>query len=80
MEDIKSGTTNVSAIYYKNLQDLKLLIPPFEEQKQIVQKLDVLSLECKKLNAIYAQKIADLEEMKKSVLQKAFSGQLNIIN
>ena len=46
-----------------------------EEQKQIVQKLDALSAETKKLEAIYTQKIADLEEMKKSVLQKAFSGQ-----
>ena len=39
-----------------------------------------LSNKTKKLEAIYTQKIADLEEMKKSVLQKAFSGQLNTIN
>lgn len=51
-----------------------------EEQKQIVNKLEALSVECKKLETIYTQKIADLEEMKKSVLQKAFSGQLNTIN
>jgi type I restriction enzyme S subunit len=51
-----------------------------EEQKKIVDKLDALSSECKKLEAIYTQKIADLEEMKKSILQKAFSGQLNTIN
>lgn len=48
-----------------------------DEQKQIVKKLDELSDECKKLEAIYIQKIVDLEELKKSVLQKAFSGQLN---
>jgi type I restriction enzyme S subunit len=54
--------------------------PSLEEQKQIVQKLDTLLTETKKLAAIYTQKIADLEEMKKSVLQKAFSGQLNTIN
>lgn len=51
-----------------------------EEQKQIVKKLDALSVETKKLEAIYTKKIADLEEMRKSVLQKAFSGQLNTIN
>jgi type I restriction enzyme, S subunit len=51
-----------------------------EQQKQIVLKLDSLSEKTKKLEAIYTQKIADLEEMKKSVLQKAFSGQLNTIN
>ena len=51
-----------------------------EQQKQIVEKLDSLSLEMKKLESIYTQKLADLEEIKKSVLQKAFSGQLNTIN
>lgn len=47
------------------------------EQESIVQKLDALSVETKKLEAIYRQKIDDLEELKKSVLQKAFSGGLN---
>ena len=51
-----------------------------KQQKKIVQKLDSLSVECKKIEAIYTQKIADLDEMKKSVLQKAFSGQLNTKN
>lgn len=46
------------------------------EQRSIVSKLDALSAETKKLEAIYAQKLADLEELKKSVLKKAFSGEL----
>ena len=33
-------------------------------------------VETKKLEAIYQQKINDLKELKKSVLQKAFSGEL----
>jgi restriction endonuclease S subunit len=64
----------------KTLVNFTLPIPPLNQQKQIVQKLNTLSIETKKLEAIYTQKIADLEEMKKSVLQKAFSGQLNTIN
>jgi type I restriction enzyme S subunit len=47
-----------------------------EEQESIVAKLDALSAETKKLEAIYQQKLADLEELKKSVLQKAFNGEL----
>ena len=62
------------------IKGVKIILPPIEQQKQIVQKLDSLSIECEKLETIYTQKIADLEEMKKSVLQKAFSGQLNIKN
>jgi len=45
-------------------------------QKQIVAKLDALSAECKKLEAVYQQKIAGLEELKKSILHKAFRGEL----
>lgn len=50
------------------------------EQKAIVQKLDALSAETKKIEAIYLQKVNDLEELKKSVLQKAFAGQLKVEN
>jgi type I restriction enzyme S subunit len=69
-----------SALTIEKLKEYSIPIPPIEEQEKIVQKLDALSVETKKLEAIYTQKIADLEEMKKSVLQKAFSGQLNTIN
>lgn len=50
------------------------------EQRSIVAKLDALSAESKKLEAIYRQKLADLDELKKSVLQKAFTGQLTMEN
>lgn len=46
------------------------------EQKSIVKKLDALSTETKKLEKIYEQKLADLEELKKAVLSKAFQGKL----
>ncbi|MDC9723524.1 MAG: restriction endonuclease subunit S [Urechidicola sp.] len=49
---------------------------PIEEQEQIVKKLNSLSVETKKLEVIYQQKIDDLEELKKSVLNKAFKGEL----
>lgn len=50
--------------------------PSLPEQKFIVQKLNDLSIETKKLDAIYKQKLNDLEELKKSILQKAFNGEL----
>ena len=56
--------------------DFKLVVPPFKTQRTIVQKLDALNAETKKLESIYQQKINDLEELKKSVLQKAFAGEL----
>ena len=51
-----------------------------DEQKVIIGQLASLKSQTNKLEAIYTQKLADLEEMKKSILQKAFSGQLNTIN
>lgn len=50
--------------------------PSVKEQKVIVQKLDALSAETKRLEVVYQQKLINLEELKKSVLQKAFSGEL----
>jgi type I restriction enzyme, S subunit len=53
-----------------------LPIPPLKTQQSIVNKLDALSAETKKLETLYQQKTEDLEELKKSVLQKAFNGEL----
>ena len=58
------------------LDDVVISFPPIEKQNEVVQKLNALHLEIKKLEAIYQQKINYLEELKKSVLQKAFAGEL----
>jgi len=47
-----------------------------KEQKEIVKKLDDLSTQVKKLEKIYQQKINLCDELKKSVLHKAFNGEL----
>ena len=45
-------------------------------QNEIVTTLSGLSAETKRFETVYKKKIADLEELKKSVLQKAFRGEL----
>ncbi len=60
-----------------DLKNLPIPSPSLKEQQIIVQKLEALNAETKKLEAIYQQKINDLEELKKSILHKAFSGELN---
>ncbi len=63
-----------------HLEEIREVIIPFpkskEDQETIVSQLDTLRAETHKLEAVYQKKIADLEELKKSVLQKAFSGNL----
>lgn len=53
-------------------------LPPLREQQTIVRQLDALRAETQKLETVYHKKIADLEELKKSILQKAFSGELKM--
>jgi type I restriction enzyme S subunit len=59
------------------LRSFPIPFPLLKTQQLIVQKLDALSIETKKLENHYQQKINDLEELKKSVLQKAFAGELS---
>lgn len=51
-------------------------IPPLAEQQNLLAKLDALSTETKKLEAIYKAKLVDLDELSKSLLQKAFGGEI----
>lgn len=53
-----------------------LPVPAISEQKIVVKKLDELSEQTKKLEENYKQKLLLLDELKKSVLAKAFSGNL----
>lgn len=71
-----AAITRLTLIKIKNIG---FPLPPLKTQNAIVQKLDALSFETKKLEKIYKQKLSDLEELKKSILQKAFSGELSTI-
>lgn len=59
-----------------NIADLYVPLPIPEEQQKIVQQLDELQEQTKKLEQIYEQKHKDLDELKQSILQKAFNGEL----
>ena len=74
MSEAKGTTQKFVGLGY--LRSFKIKLPPLLEQKVIVKKLESLSLETKKLEKIYEQKLADLEEFKKSLLNKAFKGEL----
>jgi type I restriction enzyme S subunit len=72
----EQGATR-QAITKVQLEVFKIAFPKsLKEQNNIVQKLNALKTETQKLEANYNQKINDLEELKKSILQKAFNGEL----
>ncbi len=73
----KGTGATVKGIKASLLKKIEIYFPQsIAKQKAIVKKLDTLSVETKTLEKIYKQKLADLEELKKAVLQKAFSGKL----
>ncbi|WP_428087947.1 restriction endonuclease subunit S [Candidatus Thioglobus sp.] len=46
------------------------------EQENVIQSISILKAETKKLEAVYQDKINNLDELKKSILQKSFNGEL----
>ena len=72
----ETGTVGQGNVGIGAITDAKVPFLTVKEQQTIVARLDALSAETKRLEAIYQKKIVDLEELKKSVLQKAFNGEL----
>jgi type I restriction enzyme S subunit len=58
------------------LRAFPISIPTLAEQQKIVEKLDELRTESERLESIYRQKLTALDDLKKSLLHQAFSGQL----
>jgi len=72
---LNTGTAN-PALNRNVVHAIEIYWPPLLQQKIIVSKLDALQEQTKKLEAIYRKKLADLEELKQSILEKAFHGEL----
>ena len=67
---------NISNLNQKILGDFEVPLPPLPEQKRIVKELDSLSEKVRQLQEIYTKQIANCDELKQSLLQKAFEGEL----
>ena len=55
---------------------ISIVVPNIDMQKDVSKKLNVLSNTVLKLEDIYQKKLEHLDDLKKSILQKAFSGEL----
>ncbi len=77
-ELVDSGNgVGIKSLNQGSLSSLMVPFPQSEkEQKLIVNKIEEVSKKAKKLEAIYFKKLEDLDELKKSILQKAFAGEL----
>lgn len=75
VEKETTGTTR-KRISRSKLGEISIPIPPINDQKLIIAKLDNLLCEIQRLESIYQRKLAALDELKKSLLHQAFSGNL----
>jgi len=75
IEDAKGTTQKFVGLGY--LRSFPIFIPSLTKQQAIVSQLDALRTETKKLESSFLEKITDLDELKKSILQKAFAGEIS---
>jgi len=76
LNGIKKCTTNVAAIYAKNLNTIPMPVPPKEEQKEIVRILEKLLDRENEAKALIEME-EQLDLIEKSILSKAFRGELS---
>lgn len=79
VEKIKSLAIGAaySALTIEKLNKYQISFPnSIKDQQSIVHKLDALKFYINKLETIYQQKVDCMEGLKKSILQKAFTGKL----
>ncbi|NHZ85145.1 MAG: restriction endonuclease subunit S [Planctomycetia bacterium] len=74
-EIIRSGSA-IPQLTVPMIKGYSLLLPKLNEQKLIVNKLDELKSQTQALEYNYQQELEALDELKKSILQKAFEGEL----
>ncbi len=68
--------TQYPSVSDKDVFNSKIPLPPLKEQEQIASHLDELSSHVKNLKQNYQAQIKDLQELKNSLLDKAFKGNL----
>ena len=68
----KSGTTNVFAIYYKDLRSLPLPVPPVILQREFARRIAAVE----KLKAVQRASLAEMDALFASLQHRAFRGEL----
>jgi type I restriction enzyme S subunit len=63
-------------LYLADLRNLLIPLPPLAEQARIAKELDWRRAEIQRLEVMYREKLSCLTELKQSILQKAFAGEL----
>lgn len=71
-----TGGTAQPVLNLREVKNLPIPLPPLEVRAAIVEKLNMASEEVANLQLLYERRREVLAELRHSVLQKAFSGEL----
>lgn len=77
---VKTDGVNQSNINAKKIGEFVIPVPSLEEQKEIVRILDTMSIKQKRILELAEKVMEEIVLMKKSILSKAFRGELSTNN
>lgn len=67
---------NIKSLNQGMLSDIVVPLPPIAQQHEVAAKIDAVALETTRLSDVVTRKRAALDELKRSLLHRAFAGQL----
>ena len=76
---VMSRSVNQANINGTKLKQYPITVPSLNQQIKITNNIRDLELETQRLETIYQQKLDSLAELKQSILQKAFAGELTAL-
>lgn len=71
--EVDNARANLSLTFFKNLV---VPLPPIAEQSKVVSEIKAIEDQTQRLEGLYQQKIDALKDLKQSLLQRAFAGEL----
>lgn len=71
-----SGRAGMPKVNRSHLFNYKVALPTVDKQQEYAAKLDQVSVQSQKLVQLYTSKLEKFDELKNSLFQKAFSGEL----
>ncbi len=73
---LMSGAVGHKRVSKDFIAEHKIFYPSLEQQLHFVAKIEKLALNVSRIEQIYQNKLDNLDQLKKSILQKAFTGEL----
>ena len=71
-----AGGTTIKHLYITRVPKIIVELPKVDEQKKLLKRLAELKRQCTAVEQAASKSLQDLDDLRKSVLQKAFAGEL----